>query len=239
MSDRLLLCELHSHTTWSDGRLTLPELVDLYGREGFDVLCVTDHTVRLGDPMPSAIDSWTWHAYLNEVDREAQRALRTYGLLLVPGLELSDNDEDPDRSAHALAIGLRQFASIEDGIVAGIEAARAEGAAIVAAHPYAAGDLTPMRPTRRFACEPELFRGLVDRWELFNRREVFSWVAADGLPAVATGDAHGPEHISSWKTLLPCEQDEEAVVSFLRSGARASITPYSVDEVGIGVAAAA
>jgi len=43
-----LLCELHAHTTWSDGVLTPAELVDLYGRCGFDVLAVTDHVVRNG-----------------------------------------------------------------------------------------------------------------------------------------------------------------------------------------------
>ena len=45
-----LLCELHAHTRWSDGALTVPELVDLYGRNGFDVLCVTDHVNRSDDP---------------------------------------------------------------------------------------------------------------------------------------------------------------------------------------------
>ena len=40
-----LLCELHAHTTWSDGLLSVAELVDLYGRSGFDVLCVTDHAL--------------------------------------------------------------------------------------------------------------------------------------------------------------------------------------------------
>ena len=44
-----LLCELHAHTTWSDGGLSLPDLVELYGRAGFDVLCVTDHTHPAGD----------------------------------------------------------------------------------------------------------------------------------------------------------------------------------------------
>ena len=29
-----LFCELHAHTQWSDGALTLPELVDLYGMNG-------------------------------------------------------------------------------------------------------------------------------------------------------------------------------------------------------------
>ncbi len=41
-----LLCELHAHTTWSDGALSLRELVDLYGCRGFDVLAVTDHAPR-------------------------------------------------------------------------------------------------------------------------------------------------------------------------------------------------
>jgi len=45
-----LLCELHAHTRWSDGALTLPELVDLYGTNGFDVLVVTDHVVRRDSP---------------------------------------------------------------------------------------------------------------------------------------------------------------------------------------------
>ena len=45
-----LLCELHAHSTWSDGVLSIPELVDLYGCFGFDVLCVTDHVNREDDP---------------------------------------------------------------------------------------------------------------------------------------------------------------------------------------------
>jgi predicted metal-dependent phosphoesterase TrpH len=39
MSSNLLLCELHAHTIWGDGQLVLSEVVDLYGRNGFDVLC--------------------------------------------------------------------------------------------------------------------------------------------------------------------------------------------------------
>jgi len=50
MRDGLLLCELNAHTTWSDGELRLPELVDLYGRSGFDVLCVTDHAAGSSSP---------------------------------------------------------------------------------------------------------------------------------------------------------------------------------------------
>jgi hypothetical protein len=238
VSDGLLLCELHAHTTWSDGMLTLPELVDAYGRHGFDVLCVTDHVVRSNDPLETSVDERAWPAYIHELEREAERAERTYGLLVVPGLELTDNREDPDRSAHALAIGVDSHIGVEDGIVDSIGAARAGGAAIVAAHPYTDDDATPHRPTRRLARERDVFRPLVDRWELFNRDELFSWVAEARLPAVATGDAHRLEHVGTWKTLLACERRREEVVEFLRSPARAYLMPYSVEVPAQGRAAA-
>jgi predicted metal-dependent phosphoesterase TrpH len=39
-----LLCDFHVHTRWSDGRLTVGEVVDLYGQTGkFDVIAITDH----------------------------------------------------------------------------------------------------------------------------------------------------------------------------------------------------
>ena len=50
-----LLCELHAHTTWSDGDLTVRELCDLYGRHGFDVLAVTDHTTRIGTEVTAGV----------------------------------------------------------------------------------------------------------------------------------------------------------------------------------------
>jgi predicted metal-dependent phosphoesterase TrpH len=214
-----LLCELHAHTTWSDGALTVRELVDLYGRRGFDVLCVTDHVVRT-DPLATA-DHVTIgrHAdYLTEIEAEAARGRRLYGLLVLPGLELTYNDPDPFLSAHAVAVGCRSFISLDDGIEQAIVGARAEGAAIVAAHPYRARRGTALpRATLLYSREWRRFRPLVDRWELFNRLDLYGWVAKRGLPAVATGDFHVPEHLAGWKTLLPCAKDPDAVVAYLRS----------------------
>jgi hypothetical protein len=36
--------------------------------------------------------------------------------------------------------------------------------------------------------------------------------------------------VSRWKTLLPCEKDEEAVVDCLRSRARVYLTPYAAED---------
>jgi 3',5'-nucleoside bisphosphate phosphatase len=239
-----LLCELHAHTRWSDGALSVAELVDLHGRSGFDVLCVTDHVIRGDDPWRfeeglrfSSVDELSFPLYLAEVEREAERAWRTYGILVLPGLELTFNDPEPVQAAHAVAVGLRQFVSMDGGIAEAMRTAAEAGAAIIAAHPNAdepglvrtpahdrrsASAEPPVAPTprgrltKRFSRDAGL-RELAHRFELFNRTQLFGWVAEAGLPAVASGDFHEPRHLVGWKTLLPSRHDEEGVVEYLRS----------------------
>jgi hypothetical protein len=219
-----LLCELHAHTRWSDGALTVSELVDLHGRNGFDVLCVSDHVIRSDDPWRweegrtfSSVDEASWPSYLDEVEREAERAWSAYGMLVVPGLELTFNDDEPVMAAHAVAVGLREFVSVDDGIAEAMRTAAEAGAAIIAAHPNG-DEPEPVRGrlTKRFSRDAGL-RALVHRFELFNRAQLFGWVAEAGLPAVACGDFHRAEHLCGWKTLLPSRHDRASVVDYLRS----------------------
>ncbi len=230
-----LLAELYAHTTWSDGLFSVAAVVDIYGARGFDVLCITDHVVRSDDPWLDPAE-WTgtgvrpelYAGYLAEIDREAARARSQYDLLVLPGLELTYNDVQPDRAAHAVAVGLEHFVSVDRGIGEAIETAREAGAAIIAAHPFddEVSD-NPHRLTRGFAADPAL-REIVDRFELFNRATLFGWVAQQGLSAVACGDFHRLEHLAGWKTLLPCEKDADAVVAYLRSPRPAYLTRIGV-----------
>ncbi len=225
-----LLCELHAHSTWSDGELMLRELVDLYGRNGFDVLCVTDHVARTDDawhrPDRSVWSAARFDEYLLAVEHEARRARLEYGLVVIPGLELTYDDDDPLLAAHAVAIGLRSFVGVDGGLERALTDARAAGAALIAAHPYApsAAGGAP-RQTARWAAEGYALSDFVDRWELVNRRDFFPWVAEAGLPGVAVGDFHRHEHLATWKTLLPCAATETAVVGYLRS----ALPAYLVD----------
>ena len=208
-----LLCELHAHSTWSDGSLTLRELCDLYGRRGFDVLAVTDHAPRDARQIQAA----NHPAYLAAIEEEAERAARLYDLLVIPGVELTYDDPDPLQAAHVVAVGLRDYVALDDGLESALATARAHGAALVAAHPYTPEQLaTATRGTAAFGARPEL-APLVDRFELFNRHTLFPWVATAGLPAIASGDFHRLEHLATWKTLLPCAKDEASVVEYLRS----------------------
>ena len=227
-----LLCELHAHTTWSDGSLSLRELVDLYGAGGFDVLAITDHVLRAEDPWFAAatgaarhVHAGNYEAELAAIDVEAERARELYGLLVVPGLELTYNHADPAQAARAVALGLRSFVPVEPGIERSLASARAAGAALVAAHPYSL-ELVGLstRTTARWAEEPDWAASVVDRFELVNRHELFPWVAAARLPVVASGDFHPLAHFATWKTLVPAAKSVEAVVEYLRSdGATALI----------------
>ncbi len=54
-------------------------------------------------------------------------------MLVIPGLELTFNDDEPLMAAHAVAFGLREFVSVDEAMSTAAQA----GAAVVAAHPNA------------------------------------------------------------------------------------------------------
>ena len=228
-ASRELLCELHAHSTWSDGAFDLSELVDLYGRAGFDVLAVTDHVLRPDHPWQTGtrrhVSRANYDRYLGQLEAEAERAASTYGLLLIPGLELTYDALDARRGAHALALGIRRFVGLEAGLDDALAIARAAGAALIAAHPYTlAASVGAPRTTARFAEEPDWAAEALDRFEICNRHDFFEWVARARVPVIASGDFHRLEHLTTWKTLVPTEKSEAAVIDYLRSPRPLSLT---------------
>jgi 3',5'-nucleoside bisphosphate phosphatase len=166
-----LLCELHAHSRWSDGELELHDVVDLYGRAGFDVLCITDHVVRDG----GMVSAGAFPAYRLAIAEQTLRAWERYRMVVIPGLELTWDDPDDCRAAHAVVIGTDRFVGLEDGLDAALEIARDRGAAIIAGHPHGiGGDAMPGRTTRRWWLDGGL-RSLAHRFELINRTQVFEW----------------------------------------------------------------
>jgi 3',5'-nucleoside bisphosphate phosphatase len=224
-----------------DGELSLPELVNLYGWAGFDVLCVTDHVLRTDDPWPSlhgqpCVNADNITPYLEEIECERARALSMFGLLLIHGLELTYNDADPDRACHAVAVGVQRLVRMDDGPEAAMEQARDLGAAVVVAHPYELGHAAPIRAqTRYFSRHWRELDGLFHRVELFNGHQPFGWVAENGLPLVACRDLHRPDQLPGWTTLVPCERDAEALIDYLRSSRPVFLT--HLEQAGRSLAA--
>src|SRR5208283_4551560 len=89
---QMLLCDSHIHTNYSDGKLSVPEVIDFYGERGFDCICITDH---LADPKRllgklSELSNMTLAQeqvgeYFAVIERERQRAWRRYKMLVLTG----------------------------------------------------------------------------------------------------------------------------------------------------------
>jgi predicted metal-dependent phosphoesterase TrpH len=218
----MLLCDFHVHTTYSDGALPLPKVVDLFGRSGHDVIAITDHIVNRDNPLGRiahatgrTLTRESWKRYRDEIRREAERAWRTWGMVVIPGAELTRNTIHRDTSVHVLALGLEEFLPADGDPIEMLRAIRSRGAISVACHPH--------EMSERFANTWYLWnrrsavRDLVDLWEVANRWELYPVVTREILPHCANSDFHRPEHLYAWKTLVRAERTADAVIAALRS----------------------
>jgi len=119
----MLLADLHIHTTWSDGRLSIPEVIDLFGRSGHDVIAITDHIVnndnlvgKITHRFGLTLTKDNFDAYRAEVDAEAARAWDEFGMLVIAGAELTQNRIRRATSAHVLALDIDTFISAEGSV---------------------------------------------------------------------------------------------------------------------------
>ena len=231
----MLLCDFHIHTTYSDGVLPLPKVVDLFGRSGHDVIAITDHIVnrdnglgRVAHRIHHSLNPETWKRYAEEIDREAERAWRTYRMVVLPGAEMTRNTINRDTSVHVLALGLDEYLSADGDPIEMLKAIRARGAVSVACHPHEMSEWfanTWYLWNRRKTVAP-----LVDLWEVGCRWELYPVISRESLPHMANSDFHRPEHIYAWKTLLKAEKKRESVLAALRRGTGIGVLRLTPDE---------
>ena len=234
-----LLCDFHVHTTWSDGRLSIREVVDLYGRTGrFDVIAITDHILMKRDLLRRAgrlaslglrhfsVTEDRFAAYMADIAAEAERAKRLYDLLVIPGAEVTQNHIRSKNNSHIVALNLREFISADQPAEDILKEIRRQGAFSIACHPH-------HRTTRRIeigTCylwdHRKRLVELVDVWEAANRDDLFSVTSLKHYPYVANSDFHKAKHLYSWKTLLKCEKSWEAIATTLRANVDVALTLY-------------
>src|SRR5476649_419465 len=94
----MLLADFHIHTTWSDGKLPIPAVVDLFGQSGHDVIAITDHVVNRDSVIGKvthgfglSVTAENFVEYRNEVERERRRAWDQYRMVVLTGFELTQN----------------------------------------------------------------------------------------------------------------------------------------------------
>jgi predicted metal-dependent phosphoesterase TrpH len=234
-----LLCDFHVHTTWSDGRLSVREVIDLYGQTGrFDVIAITDHIVMARDLFARAgrlaslglkqfsVTKERFDAYLADIAAEAKRAKKLYDLLVIPGAEITQNNLRSSKNSHIVALNITEYISADQPAVEVLKEIRRQGAVSIACHPH-------HRTTRRIEVSTcylwdnrKKLVELVDVWEAANRDDLFSVTSLKHYPYVANSDFHKAKHLYSWKTLLRCEKHWEAIAAALRANVDVALTLY-------------
>jgi hypothetical protein len=109
---------LHLHTNRSEGHLSVTELVEKYAAEKFDFISITDH----------------WR--LPEINGNR----KSLPLLILDGIEL-DGFDKAGVYFHVLVLGASlKLPTVTPNFLKGLQAARAQGAVLIWAHPYWTGN---------------------------------------------------------------------------------------------------
>ncbi|VVM07202.1 Processive diacylglycerol beta-glucosyltransferase [Methylacidimicrobium cyclopophantes] len=229
---QVLLCDFHIHSTYSDGRLSVGEIVDFYGQRGFDCICITDHIVdptrfigRVCQLTGLVLSPDLVGEYFEVLRREKERAWRKYRMILFTGLEFNKDGYRAKSSAHLLGIDLRHPIDPSLTLPEIIGEIREQGGLSVASHPHKFQSV--WGPNTLYLWENQKqFAPLLDAWEIANRDDLFAPIGLKRLPFIANSDFHKPKHIDSWKTVLFCEKDPEAIKECVRINRNVALTLY-------------
>ncbi|NTU97056.1 MAG: phosphotransferase, partial [Chlorobiaceae bacterium] len=205
---------------------SLKEVVELYGQSGFDAIAITDHLLDSRSLLKekekygkhSSIEPDRYADYRRELRDAAHYAMETYNMLLLPGIELTNDT----RKFHILAIdntdALNPDLEVEDIL----QDIRNQGGISVACHP-AVRNHSGAAPSEYLWSNMDRFSTMFDSWEVANRDDLFNSIGLKKFPYLANSDFHEERHFSSWKTLLRCTKNIEAVKEAIRKNDAVSI----------------
>jgi hypothetical protein len=196
-----LRCQLHAHTTNSDGEATPAELCATYAGLGCDVLAITDH----------------WFVTEHEHD----------GLLVLPCSELSARVDGPAGEAEILALGVAELPEVRADFPDLEQCAAwiaARGGVPYLCHPYWSG----LGPEHWFSAPSLVGMEIYNAGSEIAQGNGLSTVHWDDVLlrggralAIATDDCHYPPRDSGhgWTMVRVAERTPAAVLDALRTGA--------------------
>jgi len=234
MNGNWLLCDFHIHTDFSDGVLPLREVVDLYGSKGFDVIGVSDHILDTGTLKrcldagqdPHVVIKEEYPDYLHALWQEARRAWESFRMLLIPGTEITNNAD----GYHILAVDSKVFIDPGGTVEEIVQGIHKQGGIAIAPHPHW-GSRNDTNELMHIWANRVRYAPLFDAWEVANRDDLFPVVGLKKFNYVANSDFHERRHLYSWKTLLKCEKNTEAVKQAIRRNEGVSIYLFREDKV--------
>jgi hypothetical protein len=152
-------------------------------------------------------------------------------MILLTGIEFNKDGYRAKNSAHLLGIDLHAPINPTLDLKALIAEIHAQGGLAVASHPHKFQTAWG-KDTLYLWEHQEEFSPLLDAWEVANRDDLFTPIGLKRLPFLANSDFHKPKHIESWKTLLFCEKDKEAIKQCIRTNRDVALTLYREHRFG-------
>jgi predicted metal-dependent phosphoesterase TrpH len=219
-----MLIDMHIHSDWSDGKLSIPEIVDLYGSRGFGAIAITDHLTesftllgRIARLARKTLTEKIFGFYIEMIRGEAKRAWREYGMRVIPGYEITKNYPDFGKSAHILGLGVDKYIHADFPCETIIELIHEYGGIAIGAHPVHTNDHAFQ--TYYLWKNRNKYGRSLDAWETANRFSFFNEVMESGYPVVASSDLHARTHLDGWKTVVTCRNNTESVFEAIKKRA--------------------
>ncbi|MDP2279235.1 MAG: PHP domain-containing protein [Nitrospirota bacterium] len=228
----MLLCDFHIHTKYSDGSVELRKTIDIFGQAGFDAIAITDHVVNGDNSIGKLVRRFRFSVkednfdeYISAVSQEAERAWNKYGMIVIPGVEISKNYLSSDKSAHILIIDIKNYIPACWSYEKIFLEAKKQNALIIACHPHNTTEIAS-RDTLFLWNNRDKYAKYIDAWEIANRDDVFNVISLKKYPYIANSDFHRTRHLYSWKTLLNCEKNTGSVKQCIRHNKGVAITLF-------------
>ena len=211
MGELLGKADVHIHTTYSDGIMSVPTALEQIARAtDLRLIAITDH-----DQIAGAL--------------EARKLARSFSLEVIVGEEVSTAD------GHMLALFVERWLPPGRPAAETIAAVHAQGGLCIAAHPF--DWLVPSMGHAGLAWRcagPRTGEWPLDGVEVFNAAMVFqsgNTVAgelSDGLGLARCGgsDAHSPSTIGLGYTLFPGASADDLYRAILRGQTQAGGSPW-------------
>ena len=169
----------------------------------------------------------TFDDYMADIEKESARAKRQYGMLVIPGAEVTQNHIRAKHNSHIVALGLKKFISADLKAKEILEEIRRQDAVSIACHPHhrttttdGNRDVLPVgssqgarRPRRRLGSGQSRRFVFGDQPEALSR----TW-----RTAIFTR----PKHLYSWKTLVRSAKTWPAVKAALKANVDIAITLF-------------
>lgn len=203
------LIDLHIHSNFSDGKLSVPEIVDLYGSKGYSAIAITDHladsktlTGFVTRKLKLSLREESMGLYLETLRKEKIRALEQYNMLLIPGVEITLNSWSRSQGAHIVFLNVDRFIDPNQEI----ESLLAQNKKFfsIAAHPL--WEKSFEFKTTYLWENRERFEKYFDAWECATATHFSQQVFMSGYPILASSDFHGPAQFESWKSQIYCDE---------------------------------